>query len=50
MIRERDRAIAWGIIFFLLGSMLYFFIPKVILIFIVLGIVFYYFREKINLV
>lgn len=50
MIRERERAIAWGVIFLLLGSILYFFVPKIILIFIVLGIVFYYFREKIDLV
>ncbi len=50
MMRDKNRAIAWGIIFLLLGSVLYFFIPKVILIFLVLGIIFYHFREKIDLV
>ncbi|GEM_PF-4059559 len=48
--QDRDRAIAWGIIFLLMGSILYFFIPKIFLIFIILGIIFYYFRKRIDLV
>jgi len=48
--RDRDRAIAWGIIFLLVGSVLYFFVPKILMVFIVLGIIFYHFREKIDLV
>jgi len=50
MMRDRDKAIAWGVIFLVIGTVMYFFIPKIILIFFVLGIIIYHFREKIDLV